>query len=405
MSDSDVLELFRTEIDIPVHDVYSSIHISVFGHPKSSKARFISSFVNKSIQPIFVNIFKRIISFENKAYLLHIHTNIGQEVLFGINDSSFRLAQGFMFVYNPHDIETWEEFASVREKIFRIKDRERIPLTLVAFTNAEETSDKENGEKIVSSEEARKLAEYVGCRFKEIKGPNVTLIEECFNDLVRDVLIFDTGVIVTSDRKSGLPEEESSLNQEIVIMLIGDTFVGKTSLISKLTSKTISSRYKETTDIVVQKHSLIDDAKQDNYLLSIIDTPGLSDVESLNEQFLLNTQGFIFMYSATSKPSFQKLKELREGVLLLKGKPKIPLVLVANKLDESERQVTTKEGRDLAASFGCPFIETSLLSTSSDARECFFLLMKEIINLSDTVILPTQMKGKHLPLVWMVHML
>ena len=36
------------------------------------------------------------------------------------------------------------------------------------------------------------------------------------------------------------------------------------------------------------------------------------------------------------------------------------MVIVGNKLDlDSERAVSTKEGQELAASFGCPFMETS----------------------------------------------
>ena len=37
-----------------------------------------------------------------------------------------------------------------------------------------------------------------------------------------------------------------------------------------------------------------------------------------------------------------------------------PMVLVGNKCDlESDRQVSSQEGKDLAKTFGCPFVETS----------------------------------------------
>ena len=54
------------------------------------------------------------------------------------------------------------------------------------------------------------------------------------------------------------------------------------------------------------------------------------------------------------------------------------MVLVGNKCDlESERQVTTGEGQDLAKSFGCPFFESSA-KTRINVEESFFALVREI---------------------------
>jgi GTPase KRas protein len=44
---------------------------------------------------------------------------------------------------------------------------------------------------------------------------------------------------------------------------------------------------------------------------------------------------------------------------------------------ESERQVTTAEGNDLARSFGCPFFETSAKSRIN-VEESFYQLVREI---------------------------
>merc|ERR1712087_188061 len=44
----------------------------------------------------------------------------------------------------------------------------------------------------------------------------------------------------------------------------------------------------------------------------------------------------------------------------VKDAEQVPMVIVGNKLDlDSERTVPTKEGQELAASFSCPFMETS----------------------------------------------
>jgi GTPase SAR1 family protein len=71
-------------------------------------------------------------------------------------------------------------------------------------------------------------------------------------------------------------------------------------------------------------------------------------------------QGFLMVYSITSRSSFDEITSFREQILRVKDADKSPMVLVANKSDlENERQVTTGEGQDLAKSFGVPFMETS----------------------------------------------
>jgi GTPase KRas protein len=67
------------------------------------------------------------------------------------------------------------------------------------------------------------------------------------------------------------------------------------------------------------------------------------------------------MYSITSRASFDELEQFREQVLRVKDTDHFPaMVLVGNKCDlESERQVTTDEGRALARKWRIPFFESS----------------------------------------------
>jgi len=54
------------------------------------------------------------------------------------------------------------------------------------------------------------------------------------------------------------------------------------------------------------------------------------------------------------------------------------MVIVGNKLDlDSERAVSTKEGQELAASFGCPFMETSAKARIR-VEDAFYELVREI---------------------------
>ena len=89
-------------------------------------------------------------------------------------------------------------------------------------------------------------------------------------------------------------------------------------------------------------------------------------------------QGFLMVFSITSRSSFDEITSFREQILRVKDADKAPMVLVANKSDlENERQVTTGEGQDLAKSFSVPFMETSA-KTRVNVEESFFELVREI---------------------------
>jgi GTPase KRas protein len=108
-------------------------------------------------------------------------------------------------------------------------------------------------------------------------------------------------------------------------------------------------------------------------------------ISAMREQYMRNGEGFLLVYSITSRMSFEEITTFYQQICRVKDRDYFPMVLVANKSDlESDRQVSTQgitkkcqqggkrsvltffdclliciEGRDLAKEFGCQFIETS----------------------------------------------
>jgi GTPase KRas protein len=98
----------------------------------------------------------------------------------------------------------------------------------------------------------------------------------------------------------------------------------------------------------------------------------------MRDQYMRTGQGFVLVYAITSRSSFDEIQTFREQILRVKDKDRVPIVLVGNKCDlESERQVTTGEGQDLAKSFGCPFFESSA-KARINVEESFFSVVREI---------------------------
>ena len=91
-----------------------------------------------------------------------------------------------------------------------------------------------------------------------------------------------------------------------------------------------------------------------------------------------NGEGFLIMYSITSRLSFDEIDGLHQQICRVKDKERFPMVLIANKCDlESERQVTTQEGKDLALRFGCHFIESSA-KFRINVDEAFYEVVRDI---------------------------
>ncbi|KAF7730293.1 Ras GTPase [Apophysomyces ossiformis] len=98
----------------------------------------------------------------------------------------------------------------------------------------------------------------------------------------------------------------------------------------------------------------------------------------MREQYMRNGEGFLLVYSITSRVSFDELRQFHQQIQRVKDRDTFPMVLVANKSDlESERQVSTQEGRDLAKSFSCPWIETSA-KQRYNVDEAFHQVVRDI---------------------------
>ena len=94
--------------------------------------------------------------------------------------------------------------------------------------------------------------------------------------------------------------------------------------------------------------------------------------------------GFLLMYSVESHYSFLEIRKFYNYILSTKreliNNPSyiVPMVLCGNKCDlaDNQRQVTEKEGRDLADEWNIPFVEMSALD-STNVEKAFFRLVQQ----------------------------
>jgi GTPase KRas len=96
-------------------------------------------------------------------------------------------------------------------------------------------------------------------------------------------------------------------------------------------------------------------------MVEMTDTTGEEDYSALREQWIHDGQGFLVVYSITSRYSFEAAQRLYKQVQEIKGPSNPPVILVGNKFDESStaREVSIAEGAALADELGCEFMEAS----------------------------------------------
>jgi small GTP-binding protein len=98
----------------------------------------------------------------------------------------------------------------------------------------------------------------------------------------------------------------------------------------------------------------------DPAILEILDTAGTEQFASMRDLYIRNGQGFLLVFSLTSKQSFHDIKQIRDQILRVKNLDKIPIAIAANKYDNmAQREVTPDEISKLSAEWKIPILETS----------------------------------------------
>jgi GTPase KRas protein len=63
----------------------------------------------------------------------------------------------------------------------------------------------------------------------------------------------------------------------------------------------------------------------------------------MREQYMRTGEGFLLVYSITSRQSFEEILTFQQQILRVKDKDYFPMIVVGNKCDlESEREVSTE---------------------------------------------------------------
>ena len=172
-----------------------------------------------------------------------------------------------------------------------------------------------------------------------------------------------------------MSDNEESYDILLKLVMIGDSGVGKTNILSRYINNEFSSITKAT--VGVEFFSTI--IKKNNKLikLQIWDTAGQERYKSITSAYYKGAKGAFVVYDITKMKTFKNLdKWITE--LKANGNEDIYIILIGNKLDlEKNREVMTNDVKSKAEELKVGYFETSALD-GSNIEHAFDVIVEEM---------------------------
>ncbi|XP_019858588.1 PREDICTED: ras-related protein RABD2a-like [Amphimedon queenslandica] len=160
------------------------------------------------------------------------------------------------------------------------------------------------------------------------------------------------------------------------ILVLGDSGVGKTSLIKYYTDGEASKSILSTIGIDYSDINVT--VRGITVKLRVWDTAGQERFHTFTKQFFRGTQAVILVYDTTSLKSFQTLSVWIK-MLSDFGLTDLDAVIVGNKSDLPESAVPDDLAKALATNISCDHILTSTV-TGSNVKKTFFKIGEALIH-------------------------
>ena len=174
-------------------------------------------------------------------------------------------------------------------------------------------------------------------------------------------------------------ENEDSEQNDIKIILVGETAVGKTNLINVF----FGFGFQHCAETTYTSYCFDGDYsyKERKYKFSIWDTAGQEKFRSLNKLFIRDAKIILVVYSIDFRHSFEEVDFWINYVKENETTDRYIIALVANKSDLVETQtVMDDEGQNLANKYGIEFSITSALKNAETFKEFVNHLIEKYID-------------------------
>ncbi|KAG8874309.1 Insulin-like growth factor 2 mRNA-binding protein 3 [Tulasnella sp. 332] len=278
---------------------------------------------------------------------LSIWDTAGQERFRSITSSYYRGAQGIILVY---DVSNRKSFDALSGWLSEVQEHANDAIVKILIGNK---VDKEVL-RVVSEAEGASFAKEKGTLFMEASAKTSVGVREAFRD-----------VVTTMETR----EKSKAPPLKIKLLLIGNSSVGKSSLLLRFAEETfLEGGVSPTLGVDIRWSRMeVNDVRVE---LSIWDTAGSERHRTMTSAYYRGAQGVILVYDVFNRASFEALPGWLDEVRK-QTNPDIITIFVGNKVDkEGSRAVSEEEGATFAEKMGTRFVEASA-KTSEGVREAF----------------------------------
>ncbi|KAG6725971.1 hypothetical protein I3843_02G045200 [Carya illinoinensis] len=176
-----------------------------------------------------------------------------------------------------------------------------------------------------------------------------------------------------------MSSDEESGGEEYLfkIVIIGDSAVGKSNLLSRYARNEFNMHSKATIGVEFQTQVLDIDGKE--VKAQVWDTAGQERFRAVTSAYYRGAVGALVVYDISRRSTFDSIARWLDE-LKTHSETTVVRMLVGNKCDlENIRAVRIEEGKTLAEEEGLFFMETSALD-STNVKKAFEIVIREIYN-------------------------
>lgn len=159
------------------------------------------------------------------------------------------------------------------------------------------------------------------------------------------------------------------------LITVGETCVGKTCMIMRYTERSFTESFLTTVGVDFKVKELNIDSNP--IRIQIWDTAGQEQFHTITKSYFRGADGILLCFDVTSKQTLDKTSAWMESIRE-SASEKVNIILVGNKCDLENRQVTYEQGQEMADEFGIRYYETSA-KTGENVTEVFETLAKEVM--------------------------